>query len=101
MSAKNSKSKATETTRVKEAKETKKSNLVYVGPTIVGVVKHGEVFEKGNLPDKAKECMAELPAMEKLFVTEEEFPEAVRELRRKQSMLNAICGETIFKFQRR
>jgi hypothetical protein len=53
------------------------------------------------LPDKAKECTAELPAMEKLFVTEEEFPEAVRELRRKQSMLNAICGETIFKFQRR
>ncbi len=101
MSAKNSKSKAAETTtKVKGPKENK-SNLVYVGPTIVGVIKHGEVFEKGILPDKAKECLTELPAMEKLFVTEEKFPEAVKELRRKQSLLNAICGETIFKFQRR
>lgn len=68
----------------------KPGNRMYLGPSIPGAVRHGTVFQDGVLPEKAKECVRQLPVMERLFVGAEGMPEAVRELRRDQSMLRAV-----------
>ena len=63
---------------------------MYLGPSITGTVRHGTVFQDGVLPEKVQQCVRQLPVMERLFVGAEGMPEAVRELRRDQSMLRAV-----------
>lgn len=75
-------------------------NVMYLGPTIEGVVRHGTVFKNGILPEKVKECMKELPSLKLLFVPADRMPEAVRELRKK-SALAAVYEHTAIKFARR
>lgn len=81
------------------ATEKKQGNVMYIGPTIVGVVRHSTVFKDGVLPEKAKKCVAELPMMEKLFVSIEEVPAALKELKKKQSVLATVYGKTQNKFK--
>lgn len=108
MSAKNSSKAADvrEETTVKptapsaKAVPDKKGNLVYMGPTIVGIVRHATVFKAGDLPEKAKECVAEFPAMGRLFVEIDRLPDAARELKKKQSALSALYLQTMEKFRR-
>lgn len=84
-----------------EKKREKKGNLVYLGPTITGVVRHSDVFEGGVLPERTQKCVAEFPMMERLFVQINEMPEAVKELRKEQSVLSTIYKQTANKYQRR
>lgn len=86
---------------VKETKQEQKENIVYLGPTITGVARHSEVFEDGVLPDKAQKSIAEFPMMERLFVKISEMPEAVKELRKEQSVLSTIYKQTENKYQTR
>lgn len=100
MSAKNT--KAAEVKTVKEtAPPEQKSNLVYIGPTITGVIRHSAVFQDGVLPAKAQQCVLEFPMMRRLFVTLDEMPGAVKALRKKQSALGAIYEQTAQKYKTR
>lgn len=84
-----------------ETKPEKKGNLVYLGPTITGVVRHSDVFEGGILPERTQKCVADFPMMERLFVQIDEMPEAVKELRKEQSVLSTIYKQTVNKYQTR
>lgn len=92
MSAKTEKKPAADTAK-------KQGNLMYLGPTIVGVVRHSVVFKDGVLPEKVKNCIKELPMMEKLFVDVEKIPEAIKELNKKQSALGTIYTQVKKKFK--
>ena len=80
------------------AKAKRKGDLMYLGPTVAGAVRRGTVFKDGILPEKAKECIAALPMMERLFVGVEKMPEAVKELRKKQSALGAVYDQAAVRF---
>ncbi len=92
----------TEEAPVSEKKpEKKKSNVVYLGPTITGVVRHSEVFAGGELPEKAAKCVSDFPMMARLFVDIDEMAEAVKELRKEKSVLSTIYAQTVNKYTRR
>ena len=91
MSAKTEKKPAAEAAK-------KQGNLMYLGPTI-GVVRHSVVFKDGVLPEKVKNCIKELPMMEKLFVEVENIPEAIKELNKQQSALGTIYTQVKKKFK--
>lgn len=74
------------------------ANLMYLGPTITGVVRHSTIFKNGVLPQKVKDCVEQFPAMKKLFVTMEDIPKAVKELKKEQSALATIHSQTAKKF---
>ena len=78
---------------VPAAKERKKEDLMYLGPTIMGAVKRGTVYKDGHLPKKAQECIKELPMMERLFIEMDKMPEAVREIGKQQSALRMIYDQ--------
>ena len=71
---------------------------MYLGPTITGVARHGTVFKDGVFPEKAQKCIKEFPQMLHLFVELNKMPEAVRDLRKKQSVLGTICDQTKAQF---
>lgn len=96
-----SKGKAAQETAAPTETAKKKGDLMYLGPTITGAARRGTVFKDGVLPKKAQECIAELPQMNRLFVEVDKMPEAVRELRKKQSALRAIYNQVAQKFVRR
>lgn len=75
------------------------SNLMYLGPTITGVVRHSTIFKNGVLPQKVNECVEQFPAMKKLFVTAEGIPAAVKELKKEQSALGTIYSQVSKKFK--
>ncbi len=83
---------------VSAAKAKKKGDLMYLGPTVAGAVRRGTVFKDGVLPERAKECTAALPVMERLFVEVEKAPQAAKELRKKQSALGAVYGQVAAHF---
>lgn len=80
-------------------KTDKKVDLMYLGPSIVGAVRHSTVFKNGILPKKAQECVSEYPVMEQLFVEIAKAPDAIKELNKKQSALSAIYAQTAQKFK--
>jgi archaellum component FlaF (FlaF/FlaG flagellin family) len=73
-------------------------NKMYLGPTIVGVVRHSTVFKDGVLPKRVKDCVAQLPMMEKLFVPLEEISAAVKELNKEKSVLGTVYAQIAKKF---
>lgn len=79
------------------AKE-KKGDLMYLGPTISGAVRHSTVFKNGVLPKAAQECVAEFPMMERLFVEVDKMPDAIKELNKKQSALSAVYAQVAAHF---
>lgn len=83
-------------TPVADKKE--KRNLMYLGPTIVGVARHGTVFKGGILPAGAQECIAKFPPMSRLFVRLDEMPRAARQLKEKQGTLWAVYAQVEQKF---
>ena len=86
-----------------EKKESVKQqeNLMYLGPDIVGVVRHSVVFKNGVLPERIRKCIKEFPMMEKLFVEVGKIPGAIRELNKKQSVMGTIYTHVADKFNRR
>ena len=81
------------------AKKVKQGNLMYLGPTITGVIRHSTIFKNGVLPARVKECVEAFPVMKKLFVPMAEIPNAVKELRKEQSALGTIYAQTAKKFK--
>ncbi len=81
------------------AAEKKSANLMYLGPTITGVVRHSTVFKDGVLPQKVNECVEQFPMMKKLFVGLDEVPAAANELNMKQSTLRTIYSQVSKKFK--
>ena len=77
----------------------KQSNLVYLGPTITGVVRHSTIFKNGVLPQKLSECVAEFPLMKKLLVPVNDNTAATKELNKEQSVLGTIYTQTAKKFK--
>lgn len=75
--------------------------LVYVGPTIPGVIRRSTVFKKGVLPKKAQDCVSEFPMMGRLFVETGKLPYAAKELNKKQSVLGEIYSQVEQRFVRR
>lgn len=73
-----------------EEKQKSREAVMYLGPTIVGVIRHSTVFKEGVLPEKVQECVKQLPMMEKLFVSIGDIPEAVKEINKNQSVLRTI-----------
>lgn len=86
------------TDAVAEEKTVKHEDVMYLGPTIVGVVRHSTVFKEGVLPEKAQECVKQLPMMERLFVPIRNIPEAVKEINKNQSVLRTIYVQVADKF---
>ena len=86
------------TVRKQDAAEEKVQDLMYIGPTVTGVIRHSTVFKSGVLTQKVKECVDEFPAMKRLFITTDCLPEAVRELRNSRSVLSAICTQVETRF---
>lgn len=92
-------SEAAAKTDVKHVTEKKKQgNVMYLGPTITGVIRHSINFKDGVLPDKVKECVDQFPAMKQLFVSTDEIPAAVKELSKAQSALKTIYSQVSKKF---
>lgn len=83
---------------VVQEKAEKKQDLMYLGPTITGVVKHSTVFKDGLLPDKAKDCIKKLPMMKKLFVPLADMPAAIKELNKPSSVLRTVYTQVVNKF---
>ena len=75
-------------------------NLMYVGPSIIGVIRHSSVFKDGILPKAVEECIEEYPPMKKLFIPLDGLAEATLMLRKK-SALSAVFAKTAQKFTRR
>ena len=75
---------------VAEEKQKSREAVMYLGPTIVGVIRHSTVFKEGVLPEKVQACVKRLPMMEKLFVSIGDIPEAVKEINKNQSVLRTI-----------
>ena len=73
-----------------EGKQQSREAVMYLGPTIVGVIRHSTVFKEGILPEKVQECIKQLPMMERLFVPIGDIPEAVKEINKNQSVLRTI-----------
>ena len=78
----------------------KQSNLMYLGPTITGVVRQSTIFKNGVLPKKLNECVEQFPAMRKLFVSMEELPAVTKELNKEQSALGTIYSQVAKKFNK-
>ena len=71
-------------------KQKSREAVMYLGPTIVGVIRHSTVFKEGVLPEKVQGCVKQLPMMERLFVPIGDIPEAVKEINKNQSVLRTI-----------
>lgn len=73
-------------------------NLMYLGPSLIGIVRHSTVFKDGVLPDKVKKCCEEYPPMKKLFIPLDGIAAASKELGKEQSVLGAICTQVLKRF---
>ncbi len=73
-------------------------DVMYLGPTITGVVRHSTVFKGGVLPQKALECISRFPVMERLFVPLKDMPSAMKALNRKKGVMWEIYTQTAQKF---
>lgn len=88
----------TDVKQIADTEKKKQGNVMYLGPTITGVVRHSTNFKDGVLPDKVKECVNQFPVMKKLFVSIDEIPAAVKELNKDQSALKTIYSQVSKKF---
>lgn len=87
-------------TAVAEVAETVKVNVVYVGPSIPGVVRFGTVFKDGVYTAKINDCISDFPAMQKLFVPVDDMPAAIKEKNKNQSALRSISDMVLAKFNK-
>lgn len=67
-----------------------KKNLMYVGPTITGVIVHSTVYKDGVLPEKVLKCIETLPAMRSLFVDLATMPKVVKQINHGEGAVSAI-----------
>lgn len=85
----------------KPAPAKKTGNLMYIGPTIQGTMKHSTVYKDGKLPTNAKKLVETFPPMERLLVPLQDIPKALKELNKEHSALRTIADLVAQKFIRR
>ena len=85
----------------KETKAEVKPNLMYVGDTIPGVIRHSTVYAEGIFTPVIDKCIEEFPAMSKLFVPVDDITEALKKVKEQYSPLFVINKEVVIKFTRR
>lgn len=79
----------------------KKENLMYVGSTIPGIVRHSTVFADGVFTPSIDKCIEEYPPMAKLFVGIADIPDALKKVTIEHTPLYVINKEAVNKFTRR
>lgn len=84
-----------------EKPEAPKENLMYVGDTIPGVVRHSTVYAGGVFTPAIDRCIEDFPLMARLFVRIDDIPEALKKVKEKHSPLYVINKEVASKFIRR
>ena len=72
-----------------------KKTVIYIGPTIVGVVTQNSIFNNG-IPYELEETMKEIPVVEKLIIPVESLATASQQLNKKQGILYT-CYEKVKK----
>lgn len=65
------------------------TTVVYVGPSIVGVVKQNTIFNNG-VPKALAAAVEETPAMAGLIVELEQLPQALKQLREKRGAIYTL-----------
>lgn len=73
-------------------------NMMYIGPTINGVVRHSTVFANGKLPAHVQKRVEECPMMAQLFVKIDVLPERIKDLNKKTGRLYEIYVNVAEKF---
>lgn len=69
-----------------EPKQTRTNqSLIYLGPSITGVVRHATTFSNGILSEALTMVCADTPAIRRLIVQLDEAPSLIKELNKKQS----------------
>ena len=81
--------------------EAPKENLMYVGDTIPGVVRHSTVYAGGVFTPAIDKCIEACPNMASLFVRIDDIPEALKKVKKQYSHLYVINKEVVSKFIRR
>ena len=81
--------------------EAPKENLMYIGDTIPGVVRHSTVYADGILIPAIDKCIEAYPSMAKLFVKIDDIPDALKQVKKEYSPLYVINKEAASKFTRR
>ena len=74
---------AVKATTKKTVTNTKRETVMYIGPTVRGVVINGTLFKDGKLPALVEKRTEEMPVLQSLFVPVSKLAEAQRELLRK------------------
>lgn len=64
-----------------ETSEKESPDLMYIGPELPGLVKHAVVFKNGILPEKVNRAIENYKPMKELFVTLEQMPAAIKEIK--------------------
>lgn len=92
-----------ETMKAPISKPAQKSagNLMYVGPTIPGILKHATVYKDGKLPAAANNLVAEFGAIKNLLVPLDKASAALKEINKKHSALRTLCDLVTDKYIRR
>ena len=62
----------------KPAIKAKKENVMYIGPSITGVVMHSTTFPEGELPERVKKAIDTFRPLSSMFVPISELEEAVK-----------------------
>ena len=65
-------------------------DLMYVGPTIPNLIRHAIVFKDGILSPKVNEAIESYKPMKEMFVTIEDFPKAMMEIKQQTGALAII-----------
>jgi hypothetical protein len=73
-----------------QPKKAAEQNLMYIGPTIPNLIRHGIVYADGKLPQKIEDAITSYKPMRQLFVTIDEIPSAVKEIKLKTGALAII-----------
>ena len=84
------KENAMKATTKRTVTNTKRETVMYIGPTVRGVVINGTLFKDGKLPVLVKKRTEEMPVLQSLFVPVSKLAEAQRELKDSTSAM-AIC----------
>ena len=75
---------------VQPEKAAEPQNLMYVGPTIPNLIRHGIVYADGILPQRIEDAIASYKPMRQMFVTIDEIPSAIKEIKLKTGALAII-----------
>jgi hypothetical protein len=81
---------AVKATTKRTVTNTKRETVMYIGPTVRGVVINGTLFKDGKLPALVEKRTEEMPVLQSLFVPVSKLAEAQKELKDSKSAM-AIC----------